>query len=101
MVKRLLFVLFFLVAVTAIPCGDGADDVKPGMTEVRSREILGQPSAVVTDREQINGYLIGDEKCAVSAAKALVYDRLWPRSDVIVGVNGTGDGVCRLFAELL
>ena len=95
---RALGILVVLVSGGALNCA-GDSNVKAGMTEGKAREILGEPSWVLTDQARVRAYLVG-ESCAASATK-LLDDRVWFRSDVFVGVDASSHVVCRVGGRVI
>ena len=96
-----VFGLFLSLLVASAACQDRASEIRQGVKEPRVREVLGEPSWVVTEPTDVRSDLVGDDRCAKAVVKVLVYDRAWFRDDVFVGVNSQGVVECKLGGQVL
>jgi hypothetical protein len=74
-----------VVVLSASACGDASDDVRPGMSEDKVRELLGAPTSVATEQADVVFYL-GKGDCGTKSTRVLVFER-WLREDVFVGMQ--------------
>jgi SmpA / OmlA family len=91
-------VLVLLLAIAGgamAACRDGADKIKPGMNEKQVRQLLGEPTFVVTNPNDVRAYLVGASDCRAISTQVLVYDRVWFREDIFVGIDNVGLVTCR------
>lgn len=97
--KRAFDLFFFFWALLSTvfltaACTDEVAQAKIGMKEREVRELLGEPSFVVTDIVDVRGYLVGVD-CPGQSVRVLVYDRMSFREDVFVGIGAEGLVACK------